>query len=260
MEDFWNNGVWPRRSNASFIVLISKVTSPQGINDFRPISLIGCLYKIVTKILARRIKGVLPKLIDDRQSTFLGGRNMLDGVVVANEIVHAAKSDKKPTILLKVDFEKAYDTVDWGFLKYMMRRMNFCGRWIESFLTFALVSILVNGSPGEEFHLERGIRQGDPLAPFLFLLVAEGLTGLVRNAMTTGKLKGFKMGANGELEVPILQFADDTLLMGEASLQNILSFKCILCCYELASGLKVNFIKSCCVGISMPDVCIHAEL
>lgn len=137
----------------------------------------------------------------------------------------------------------------------MMQRMNFSGkwiRWIDGCLTSVSVSVMVNCSPGEEFHMERGIRKGDPLAPFLFLLVAEGLTGLVRKAMATGKLKGFNVGRNDDLEVPVLQFVDDTLLMGEASLQNVFSFKCILRCYELASGLKVNFLKSCCVGIGVP--------
>lgn len=100
---------------------------------------------------------------------------MLDSVVVANEVVHAAKTDGKATFLFKVNFEKAYDTVDWGFLRYMMRRMNFCEKWIQwidGCLKSASVSVLVNGSPGEEFLMHRGVCQGDPLAPFLFLIVA----------------------------------------------------------------------------------------
>lgn len=126
---------------------------------------------------------------------------MLDRVVVANKIIHAALLEKKPSFLLKVDFEKAYDNVDWGFLMYMMRRMNFCGKWISWIsccLSFASVSVLVNGSPSEEFSMERGIRPGDPLAPFLFLIVAEGLTGLVRKALELGKLVGCKLGASNE--------------------------------------------------------------
>lgn len=164
---------------------------------------------------------------------------MLDGVVVAIELVHAAKHGKKPSFLLKVDFEKAYDTVDWGFLRYMMRMMNFCEKWITwivGCLSSASVSVLVNGSPSEEFTMARGIRQGDPLAPFLFLIVAEGLTGLVRSAMDVGKLEGLRVGTTEVVEVSILQFADDTLLMGEVTLQNVLTMKCILRCFEMASG------------------------
>ncbi|XP_057426138.1 uncharacterized protein LOC130719534 [Lotus japonicus] len=143
VEDLWANRAWPKGSNVSFIVLVPKVTSPQELHEFRPISLIG--YKIVAKILAKRLKGVLPKIIDETLSAFLGGRNMLDGVVVSNEVAHATKYGKEPTILLKVDFEKAYDTVDSSFLNYMMRRTNFCEKlikWINSCLSSASVFVL----------------------------------------------------------------------------------------------------------------------
>lgn len=182
---------------------------------------------------------------------------MLDGVVIENEVAHAVKSGKKPpSMMFKVDFENAYDTVDWGFLRYMMQRMNFCAkwiRWIDGCLASASVSVLVNGSPCEEFGMKRGVRQGDPLAPFLFLIVVEGLTGLVRRAMALKKLVGFKVGKSEEVEVTKLQFVDDTLLMGEATFHNVLTTKCILKCFELALGLKVIFLKSRCVGISVPE-------
>lgn len=151
MDDFHRNGVWARGTNASFIALIPKVNSSQGLNDFRPISLVGCMYKVVTKILSKRIKRVLYKVIDERQSAFLGGgRSLLDSVVIANEIVHDAKCRKVPTLVLKVDFEKAYNTVRWPFLFYMMKRLGFSDKWIgwvKGCLESASVSVLVNGSP-----------------------------------------------------------------------------------------------------------------
>lgn len=113
--------------------------------------------------------------------------------------------------------------------------------------------MLVNGSPIDEFSIGRGIRQGDPLAPFLFLIVSEGLSGLVHKALDKRKLNGFKMGTINTIEVAILQFVDHTLLMGEASLHNVLTWKCILRCFELTSGLKINFLKSCCVGMHVSD-------
>ncbi|XP_057425987.1 secreted RxLR effector protein 78-like [Lotus japonicus] len=181
VDEFWQRGVWPKGSNASFIALIPKVDAPQNLNDFRPISLIGCMYKVISKLLAIRLKKVMGKLISEQQFAFLGGRQMLDSVVVVNEAIKAAKRAKKPTICFKVDYEKAYDSVRWDFLLYMMGRMNFCRKWInwiKSCLCSATVSVLVNGSPGEEFNMEKGLRQGDPLAPFLFLIVAEGLNRL----------------------------------------------------------------------------------
>ncbi|XP_057450692.1 uncharacterized protein LOC130742609 [Lotus japonicus] len=101
---FWGKGVWPRGCNASFIALVPKVKSPQSLNEFRPISLIGCIFKVVSKLLAGRLKLVLGKLIDSRKSAFLGGRCMLDSVVVTNEVVYEAKTRKKPVIFFKVDY------------------------------------------------------------------------------------------------------------------------------------------------------------
>ncbi|XP_057418079.1 uncharacterized protein LOC130712263 [Lotus japonicus] len=111
VDDFSVNGRWPRGTNSSFITLIPKVDSPQNLNEFRPISLVGCLYKIITKLLAARLKLVLHKVIAENQSAFLGGRNMFDSVVIANEVLHEAKCCKILSLILKVDFEKACDSV-----------------------------------------------------------------------------------------------------------------------------------------------------
>ena len=114
----------------------------------------------------------------------------------------------------------------------------------------ATVSVLVNGSPTEEFKPSRGLRQGDPMAPFLFLIVAEGLAGLVRSALRENLLRGVKVG-RAEVECCMLQFADDTLFMCEDSYANIFTIKAILRVFELTSGLKVNFHKSKLAGIKV---------
>lgn len=207
----------------------------------------GCIYKVMSKLLATRLKSVIGKLIDQRQFAFIGGRYMLDSVVVVKEIVHEAKIRKRPTIIFKVDYEKAYDSVDWGFLLYMMHRMNFHPRWvlwIKSCLESATLSVLVNGSPTSEFKMEKGLRQGDPIAPFLFLIVVEGLNRLFMNSIHLGLFNGYKVGDGNTCEISLLQFADDTIFLGEASVQNVLVIKAILRCFELVSGLKVNFLKS----------------
>ena len=113
-----------------------------------------------------------------------------------------------------------------------------------------MVSVLVNGSPTEEFRPTRGLRQGDPLAPFLFLIVAEGLAGLLRKAVKEDLLSGIKVG-RVELECCMLQFADDTLFMCEDSFSNVFTMKVILRVFELASGLKVNFYKSKLAGLQV---------
>ena len=182
LDEFHVNGIFPKGSNASFIALILKVVEPQMLNDYRPISLIGCTYKIVAKILANRLKKVMPLIIHERQTTFIEGRHMLHSVMIANEAVEEAKRCQKPRIVFKVDYEKAYDSVSWEFLIYMMRRMGFCNKWIqwiEGCLKSASISVLVNGSPSSEFLPQKGLRQGDPLSPLLFNIVVEALNGLI---------------------------------------------------------------------------------
>lgn len=164
-----------------------------------------------------------------------------------------AKRKKKKAVLFKVDFEKAYDSVSWDFLESMMVRMGFDGvwrKWIKECLSTANVSILVNGSPTEEIALGRGLRQGDPLSPFLFLIVAEGLNMMFSEAKTRGLNQGYKVG---DMEVSHLQFADDTLIIGENCSKNIWSIKALLQLFESVSGLKVNFFKSQLLGVNVED-------
>ncbi|MCI04724.1 LINE-1 reverse transcriptase like [Trifolium medium] len=111
--------------------------------------------------------------------------------------------------------------------------------------------VLVNGSPTEEFKVYKGLRQGDPLSPFIFLIVAEGLAGMVRRAVEIGQFKGYKI--NDSLHLQLLQFADDTILMGEGSWDNLWTFKTVLRGFELVSGLKINFSKSKLYGLNVDD-------
>ena len=131
MDEFFVHGTFPKGCNASFIALIPKVNDPQNLNEYRPISLIGIIYKIVAKVLARRMMEVLPILIDERQTTFIESRHLLHNTLIANEVIHEAKRSNKPCLVFKVHYEKVYDSVSWEFLLYMLRRMRFCKRWIS---------------------------------------------------------------------------------------------------------------------------------
>ncbi|CAJ2677955.1 unnamed protein product [Trifolium pratense] len=252
LREFHNNAILPKAVTASFLTLIPKKDHPQILFDYRPICLIGSLYKILSRILANRLKRVLGKVISNCQSAFLPQRQILDGVLILNEILDLAKRRKDECLLFKVDFERAYDTVNWGFLERMMVKMGFSDgwlKWMRACIFESSMSILVNGSPTEDFKVGRGLRQGDPLSPFLFLIVAEGLTGMMRRAVEIGRFKGFQV--NDSIQFQILQFADDTILMGTGIWDNLWSIKVLLRSFELVSGLRINFVKSKLYGINI---------
>jgi hypothetical protein len=186
--EFHRNGRLTKGVNATFIVLIPKVESPQRLNDFRPISLVGCMYKVLAKILANRLRAVIGSVVSDAQSAFVKGKQILDGILGANEAVDEARRLHKEMLLFKVDFEKAYDFVDLNYLDTVMLKMNFpmWQKWIYECVGTATASVLVNGCPTDEFLMERGLHQGGPLSPFLFLLVAKGFNILMQTLLITG--------------------------------------------------------------------------
>jgi len=196
---------------------------------------------------------VLPGVIDECQSTFLKERGILDSVLTANEVIEDLRRRRMSELCFKVDFEKAYDSVSWEFLYDMLRRLGIHSRWImwiKGCLASASVSVLVNGSSTEEFYPSKGLRQGDPLAPFLFLVVAEGLAGLVRQAAKANLYDNLNIGRT-EVGLCMLQFANDTLFLCQDAFSNVFTLKAILQGFEVASGLKMNFHKSKLAGINV---------
>ncbi|WJX93184.1 hypothetical protein P8452_74743 [Trifolium repens] len=210
-EFFYSNKLPPSFASY-FVTLIPKTISPHKLSDFRPISLLGSLYKLVSKVLAKRLGKVMDSIISQTQSAFIKGRNLADGVVVVNEVVDLAKRTKKECVIFKVDFEKAYDSVSWSFLDYMLKRIGFGNKWrawIKACVCCGKLSVLVNGSPTEEVNISRGLKQGDPLAPFLFLLVSEGLSALSQKAVSLGFFKGFKVSS----EVSVSLFYNTPMIL-----------------------------------------------
>ncbi|GLT91015.1 hypothetical protein SLE2022_089250 [Rubroshorea leprosula] len=191
--EFQKNGRLVKGLNASFIVLIPKKENIVRIGDYRPISLISCMYKVIPKLLANKLRCVLDRLIGKQQSAFIGRRQLMDSVMVANETIDEVKKKRKRCIIFKVDFEKAYDKVCWDFLMSMMEKMGFCvtwRNWILECLRTNLVLVLVNGSPTREFSMSRGLRQGDSLSLFLFLIVVEGLSGIIQSTLDKKQFSG----------------------------------------------------------------------
>ena len=218
------------------------------------------MYKVLAKILANRLCSVIGSVVSDSQSAFVKGRQILDDILVANEAVDEARRFKKELLLFKVDFEKAYNSVDLNYLDVVMHKMNFpilWRKWISECVRTTTTSVLVNGCPTEEFPIERGLRQGDPLSPFLFLLAAEGFNVLMKALIDAGLFSGYSVGRDNAISLSHLQFADDTLIVGEKSWLNVHSMRAILLIFEQVSGLKVNFHKSMLTGVNVTASWLH---
>jgi len=171
----------------------------------------------------------------------------LDGILVANEVVDEAHRFQKEMLLFKVDFEKAYDSVDLSYLDMVMQKMNFSTiwrKWMSECVGTATTAVLVNGSLTKEFPMEHRLHQGDSLSLFLFLLAAKGFNVLMLSVIEVGLFNGYRVGRDNALHLSHLQFADDTLIIGDKSWLNVRSMRAVLLLFEQVSGLKVNFHKS----------------
>ncbi|RVW51280.1 Transposon TX1 uncharacterized 149 kDa protein [Vitis vinifera] len=199
--EFHRSGIINQSTNASFIVLIPKKSLSKRISDFRPISLITSLYKIIAKVLSGRLRGVLHETIHYTQGAFVQGRQILDAVLIANEIVDERRRSGEEGVVFKIDFEKAYDHVKWDFLDHVLEKKGFSPRWrkwMSGCLSSVSYAILVNGSAKGWVKASRGLRQGDPLSPFLFTLVADGgkLQTLKSLLLVFGHISGLKVNLN----------------------------------------------------------------
>ena len=248
-KEFHDHGRFVKQLNATFLVLIPKKQTVEDFKDLRPISLVGGLYKILSKVLANRIKKVLDKVISKFQNAFVEGRQILDAVLIANEIVDSSLRRKEYGLICKLDIKKAYDSIRWEFLFQVMGKMGFGGRWlswIKWCISTASFSVLVNGSPAGFFPSSRGLRQGDPLSPYLFVIGMETLSCLLNRATVGNFLSGIKIndGRGEELVISHLLYADDTLLFCRADNDELKFISWILMWFEAVSGLKINLNKS----------------
>nr|GFB04796.1 RNA-directed DNA polymerase, eukaryota [Tanacetum cinerariifolium] len=161
------------------------------------------------------LAAVIPDIVSDTQSAFVANRNILDGPFILNEIINWCKRKNKQALIFKVDFAKAYDSVRWDYLLDVLIAFgfgpNWC-KWIRGIFSPAMASILVNGSPTFEFPFYCGLKQGDPLAPFLFILIMESLHISVSKAVNEGVFKGLSI--HGSDPISHLFYANDAVFIG----------------------------------------------
>ena len=193
-------GKFVKSLNTTFLVLVPKKGGANDLCDFRPISLVGGLYKLLAKVLANRLKKVVRKVVSSTQNAFVEGKQNLDVALIANETIDSLLKRNESGVLCKLDLEKAYDHINWDFLLTVMQKMGFGEKWagwISWCISTASFSVLINGLPTGFFQSTRGLRQGDPLSPYLFVLGMEALSCLINKAVRGGFLIGCRIRGRG---------------------------------------------------------------
>eukprot|EP00253_Pinus_taeda_P025694 PITA_25694 len=245
--------------NSTFIALIPKEEESNTLEKFRPIALCNVIYKVISKVIANRLKPLLPLLISPEQSGYVEGRQILDGIILSHEIIHSLKYSKQASMILKLDLSKAFDKLSWTYIQKMLIAFgvsHMWTRWIMSLITSSFFSILVNGIPSRPFSPSRGIRQGDPLSPFLFVLMAEGLRCHIKQALLSHQLKGLSI--HNSPAIRHQQFVDDNMLFGYPSVQEASRFKSLLNEFSEALGTSINNSKSQIFFFHTPPIFNHA--
>ena len=241
----YESGRLPAGMTQGLIALLQKGGDRLKLTNWRPITLLNISYKVLAKALQLRLQPVLMEIINFDQSVFLPMRFILDNILLTSKTMAWAEQTSQPFIFLKLDFSKAYYMVDWGFLLRAMADFGIPKEfiaWTKLLFRDASASVKINGSSSPAFAIERGVRQGCLLAPYLFLLVAEVLNAMVKRGMEQGQVKGVKLP--GDREQVTAQYADDTsftLAGEEVPVRNLIR---ILNTFCLASGLVLNWQKS----------------
>lgn len=249
IRNFFASGSLRNRQNETHVRLIPKGLGPKRVSDYRPIALCNTQYKIVAKILTKRLQPMLDRLISVHQSAFVPKRAISDNVLITHEILHYLRTSGarvRCAMAIKTDMSKAYDMIEWDFLREVLERFGFHEIWIgwimECVCTVSY-SFLINGAPQGFVLPTRGLRQGDPLSPYLFILCTEVLSGLCLQAQANGSLQGVKVARNCP-PINHLLFADDTMFFCRSNVTSCTTFLSILSRYEQASGQCINKAKS----------------
>ncbi|KAF7832087.1 uncharacterized protein G2W53_014420 [Senna tora] len=248
-SSFLSRGHILRTMNQTHIALIPKNEAPRGFQDYRPISLCNTTYKIIAKVLPNRLQKVMPDVISPFQNAVVKGCLIQDNILIASEILHYIRGSKKTKggwVTLKVDLHKAYDKISWSFLEEVLSYMNFPQHWQNMLLqcvTTTSMRVKINGELTEWFTTAAGLRQGDPLSPYLYVLCTNVLSNYLIRAQDEKSIRGLKISHNAP-SVNHLMYTDDILLFFRADRKNLESVSKLLSQFEDMSGLSMNKQKS----------------
>ena len=238
----YTKGLLSITQRRGLITLIPKKNKPTNLlKNWRRITLLNCDYKIATKSIVSRIRKVLPKIINNDQTGFLKGRFIGENIRLIDSIINYTNTEKIPGLLLFVDFEKAFDSIEWSFIEKTLKYYNFgtpLVTWAKVFYTDISSCVLNNGWSSDFFNLGRGVRQGCLLSPYLFILCAEILGNTVRK---DNEVRGIKIF---HTECKLSQYADDTIMILDGSKSSFLRSLYLLDAFASISGLKVNYEKT----------------
>ncbi|CAM8988566.1 unnamed protein product [Rhodiola kirilowii] len=246
---FLNEGVLDESLNETLIVLVPKVKGACKVGEFRPISLCNIIMKIITKVLANRLQCCLEEIVSQSQSAFVKGRLISDNILVAHEVTNFIKHRKltqEAFVSLKIDMSKAYDRIEWTFLEKMLLKLGFSDTWtsrVMKCITSVSYKVKVNGELSGSITPGRGLRQGDPISPYLFILCQEWLSLKLDAEQRKATLMGVRL-SRGIAPVNHLFFADDCLLFLKADMHILTNLKRVLDIYSRVSGQQINLQKS----------------
>lgn len=204
------------------------------------------VYKIISKVVANRLKPLLPSLVSSEKSGYVEGRQILNNIIQAHEVGHSLTSKRQAGMIMQLEIAKYYNKVNQSYIKKVLIASGFDHnwvRWVMALMTSSSFSILLNGSPSEVFIPSSGLKRGDPLSPFLFILMMEGLGGAIKQAKAMGKIKDLQLIENGQA-LTHQQFIDDTMLRGIPTVKEASAYKNIMDGAARASGMEVNLSKS----------------